>query len=246
VTRDVALVDGPGPPVVLLHEISGVSLTCLAYAEELAKDFRVHVPVLHGYPGQVIDHMPTQPKDPVRKLRLFCVRREFTLLAAGVPSPVTSWLRALCRHVGGAEPGTVGVVGMCLTGGFVFSLVLDPVVGAAVASQPSLPMRRGADRVGADELGDGAEAVARCAATGTPVLGLRFVGDPMSPAARFDRLEQVYADNYGLFLRESPAPPSQDIPGPSDSHSVLTDHSERAPGVRDRVRAFLLEHLGAA
>ena len=87
---------------------------------------------------------------------------------------------------------------MCLSGGFVFSVVLDPVVGAAVASQPSLPLRSGAKMIGAAELGDGADAGWRvAAATGTPVLGLRFVRRPMSPAARFDRLEQVYADNDG-------------------------------------------------
>jgi dienelactone hydrolase len=243
-TRDVLLIGGGGPRVVLLHELGGVSRTCLDFADALAADFQVHIPVLHGYPGQVLDGMATRPKDPLRNARFICVRRELSMLSAGRSSPISGWLRALCRHVAEGEPGSVGVVGMCLTGGLVFSMVLDPGVGAAVAAQPSLPWRRKAEEVSAAELGDRQSRVERAAATGTPVLGLRFADDPICPAARLDRVEEVYTGAGGRFTRYSPQPPKKDIPG--DSHSVLTDDADHAPGACEAVRDFLFEHLGTA
>ncbi|MET0831536.1 MAG: dienelactone hydrolase family protein [Acidimicrobiia bacterium] len=243
-TRDVLLIDGPGPRVVLLHEVGGVSRACLDFADALAGDFQVHIPVLHGYPGQVLDGTATGTKDPLSKARFICIRREFAMLSAGRSSPISGWLRALCRHVAEGTPGAVGVIGMCLTGGLVFSLVLDPSVGAAVASQPSVPLRPKAEQVGAAELGDRQSRGEEAAATGTPVLGLRFSDDGMCPGARLDRIEELYAAGGGRFTRYSPQPPAKDIPGPPDSHAVLTDHADRAPGARGLVRAFLLEHLG--
>ena len=40
------------PPVLLLHEISGLSQGTLAYAEELSKDFTVYAPMLFGEKGK--------------------------------------------------------------------------------------------------------------------------------------------------------------------------------------------------
>ena len=245
-SRDVLLIEGPGRRVVLLHEVGGVSPACLEFADALSVDFQVHVPVLHGYPGQVLEGLPTEPKDPLARARFICVRREFAMLGSDRSSPISGWLRALCRHVADGTSGTVGVVGMCLTGGLVFSMVLDPSVGAAVASQPSLPLRPKAAQVAATELGDRQSMVELAAGTGTPVLGLRFADDTMCPGARLDRIDEVYRANHGRFTRYSPQPRAEDIPGPPASHAVLTDHADQAPGARDLVRAFLRQHLGTA
>jgi hypothetical protein len=53
------------------------------------------------------------------------VSREFTKLRAGVASPVTDWLRSLCRtlHAELGGPG-VGALGMCLTGGFALAMMV--------------------------------------------------------------------------------------------------------------------------
>ena len=40
------------PPVLLLHELTGLSPGTLAYAEELSKDFTVYVPLLFGEKGK--------------------------------------------------------------------------------------------------------------------------------------------------------------------------------------------------
>lgn len=39
------------PPMLLLHELTGLSQGTLAYAEELSKDFTVYVPLLFGEKG---------------------------------------------------------------------------------------------------------------------------------------------------------------------------------------------------
>jgi dienelactone hydrolase len=83
-----------------------------------------------------------------------CISSEFYVLAKKQSSPVTEWLRALCRSVheqcGGAG---VGALGMCLTGGFALALMVDESVMAPVLSQPSLPFPVSADHRAA--LGDG-------------------------------------------------------------------------------------------
>ncbi len=232
VTRDVVRVGDGGPAVIVLHELFGVSETCLELADFLSTDFQVHLPVLFGSPGR---------SSPVAAIgRALCVRRELTLLSADRSSPIAGWLRALARHAAAGAAFRVGVIGMCLTGGLVFPVVLDPSVGAAVAAQPSLPWRPGSTTVTADELGDTAAAMAQAAATGTPVLGLRFAGDSTCPGSRFDRLQAVYREQAGTFLRN---PPGGDYPG--TRHSTLTDHVDQTPGARDTVRAFLLDHLEA-
>ncbi|CAN5482768.1 MAG: dienelactone hydrolase family protein [Acidimicrobiia bacterium] len=232
VTRDVVRVGASGPAVILLHELSGVSRPCLELADRLGADFRVHLPVLYG--------SPVQGDGMAAASRMLCVRREFAILGAGRSSPMASWLRALCRQVSAEAGGRVGAVGMCLTGGLVFSMVLDPSVGAAVASQPSLPWRRGSVTITADELGDTAAAVERAAATGTPVLGLRFADDPICPGSRFDRLAEVYTAEGGTFLRN---PPGGDYTG--RAHSVLGVDAGQAPGSVETVRTFLLTRLVA-
>jgi len=74
-----------------------------------------------------------------RRLNL-CVSREFTLFAADRSSPVVDWLKPLAgqahRECGGRG---VGVIGLCLTGGFALSMAVDPAVMAPVIGEPGLP-----------------------------------------------------------------------------------------------------------
>ena len=41
------------PPILLLHELTGLSPVTLAYAEELSKDFTVYMPLLSGEKGKL-------------------------------------------------------------------------------------------------------------------------------------------------------------------------------------------------
>src|SRR5213594_1813963 len=71
-----------------------------------------------------------------------CVSAEFRALAANQSSPVTQWLRALARqaHQECGGPG-VGAIGMCFTGNFALSMMLESTMLAPVLSQPALPLK---------------------------------------------------------------------------------------------------------
>ena len=128
----------------------------------------------------------------------------------------------------GRGPG-VGAVGMCLTGGFALAMMVDDVVVAPVLSQPSLPaavLKRNRDDLGisAADLA----TVKRRSDEGVCVLGLRFTGDPMVPAARFERLERELGDNFiGVEIDSSEGNPWG---YKAKAHSVLTEDYSDAEG----------------
>jgi dienelactone hydrolase len=218
---------GSGPAVIIVAELPGITPRVTAFAERVAAlGLTAVMPQLFGVPGQ--------PPNPARFARSFvqvCVSREFSLFARGRNSPVTTWLRALARHehetAGG--PG-VGVVGMCLTGGFALAMMADDTVLAPVLSQPSLPLALSA--AGRSDLGiDDAtlnRVKERCAAENLCVLGLRFTNDRLSPSERFARLRDELGDHFvGLEIDSGPAN-TNGIGG--RAHSVLTEDLVDKPG----------------
>lgn len=241
-THDV-LVAGEGPAVILLHEVSGVSSQCLEFASRLVVDgFTLFVPVLYGVPGQ--------SSGPLEQIwGLFCLRRELHLFARGKTSPIVKWLHALADHAAkrtGREQ--VGIIGMCLTGGLVFGTLAHPAIGAAVASQPSLPAAWWPPKRAAAwaDLCLADSDLTEAAASATPLLALRFKGDPVCPAARFCALRErfgtapeVVEQAGDLEIRRAGRLTTIEIEG--DDHAVLTLPHEPA---LDCVTAFLHEHLG--
>jgi len=179
---------GAGPGVVIMHEIPGITPEVAAFAERVAgAGFTVFVPHLFGTPGKAFS-IPYVLQQAARA----CVSREFHVLASRGTSPITDWLRALCRQVHAELGGKgVGAIGMCLTGNFALALMVDPVVMAPVLSQPSLPLGIGRERRAGLHLSDEDLAkVKERVAGGCPVLGLRFSADPMVPDERFARLRE--------------------------------------------------------
>lgn len=232
---------GAGPGVMVMHELPGLTPACLALAERIvANGYTVYVPLLFGEPGK---------SALITNYAKLCVSREFKLLAANGVSPITVWLRDLCRHIyaecGG--PG-IGVIGMCLTGGFVLSMMLEPSVIASVTSQPSLPLgawtdaRKSALGVPTEEL----QAAAHRADIGNHLLGLRFGEDRFCPRQRFDTLHAHFGDR---FIRvEIPSQAGNSFGISSNAHAVLTEHFVDNEGhpTRDALRtvlAFLDERL---
>jgi dienelactone hydrolase len=193
-----------------------------------------------------------------------CISHEFYCFAKQQSSPITQWLKALCReaHADCGGPG-VGVIGMCLTGGFVLSLMADESVIAPVASQPSLPIgitreHRAALGVSEDDL----EVAKARAEAGVPLLAIRFSEDRTSPKERFDTLRQVFGgtsevirDDEVMCWKQGKALETIEInsgPGnPFDlsprAHPVLTLELREAGhpthDVLERVLQFLKEHL---
>ena len=187
-------VRGDGPGVVVMHEVPGITPEVARFARIVADDgFRVYLPHLFGTPNK-----PLTPGYAAGQIARACVSREFSVLARRQSSPITDWLRALCRHAhdecGGAG---VGAIGMCLTGNFALALMVDPCVMAPVLSQPSLPFGVSPSHRAALHVSDAdLEVVRKRAAGGCGVLGLRFTGDPMVPAARFERLREELGGGF--------------------------------------------------
>jgi dienelactone hydrolase len=209
---------GRGPGVIVVHEIPGIIPEVAAFGRRVADlGLTAVLPVLFGTPGR-----PVSTGYLVQQIALACIRREFTTFALGRSSPITDWLRALCREVHGecGGPG-VGAIGMCLTGGYALAMMVDPSVAAPVLSQPSCPFplsaaHRATIDISADELA----TVKRRTAEGTTVLGLRFTADRACPPERFEFLRRELGAGFEAI--EIDSGPGNPHGISSSAHSVLT------------------------
>lgn len=227
-TRDVYR-KGEGTGVVVIHEIPGIELDLLAFADEIVdRGHTVWLPHLFGTPGGGFT-----ARNMLGDIAQFCVRREFSVFATGRTSPIAAWLRGLARalHAEAGGPG-VGVVGMCFTGGFALAMMTDAPVVAPVLAEPSMPAPIGilpgsAWRRGAS-LGLSPADVASVTSSSCEVLGLRYRTDP-AVAGRFGTLQRELGDRFIAVEFEG------------RGHSVLTAH-RRESGVL-RVLDFFDEKL---
>jgi len=228
-TRDVYR-RGTGPGVVIVHELPGITPSVVAFADEVvAAGFTVLMPSLIGTPGRAFSTGYLAKSS----LRL-CVAREFTHWALNETSPIIDWLRALARDLHSDVGGNgVGALGMCFSGGFALAMMVDDSVVAPVLSQPSLPLAASGAKRAADLNLSPADAmvVARRAAEGCQVLGLRFTEDKLV-GTRFDSLRELLGDAF--LAVEIPSNEKKD-------HSVLTEQRHE-PSVQ-RVLQFFRENL---
>lgn len=236
---------GSGPGVVIIHEIPGITPEVARFATMVADSgFTVLMPHLFGAPGK-----PNSPGYIAAQLLRACISKEFKVLASRKSSPITDYLRALCRsaHQELGGPG-VGAIGMCLTGNFALTLMVDPSVMAPVLSQPSLPFpvtkqKRSALHI-SDE--DFSCVKKRVKEDGQKILALRFSDDKTSPPERFDRLRQELGENVETIeIDSSPGNPHGIS---TNAHSVLTtefvDHQGHPTlNAVNRTLAFLHENL---
>ena len=218
---------GSGPAVVVIEEMPGITPGVLEFGDRVADiGCTVAIPHLFGAPGA-----PASVGTLLRAFGPACVSREFHVLAAGRTSPIIDWLKALARslHEECGGPG-VGVVGMCFTGGFALAMMAGAPVLAPVLSQPSLPFPLGSARKADLGLSDADLAAAKeaCVAGNLTVLGLRFTGDRMVPAVRFERLRRELGPNFvAVEIDSSSGNPHGN---PAVAHSVLTEHLVDTPG----------------
>jgi dienelactone hydrolase len=182
-----------------------------------------------------------------------CVSAEFRALVANVSSPVTQWLRALARlaHQECGGPGA-GAIGMCFTGNFALTMMLEPSMLAPVLSQPSLPLN---DPAGIEISPEDIDAVReRLERDDLTVLAYRFAGDPFCRAQRFAAYAEKLGDRFvGRVIPDSAGnrdvPPffAKYVPQP---HSVVTAHlideaGQPTIGARDEILAFFEQRLSA-
>ncbi len=241
---------GTGPCVIVMSEIPGITPLVLSFADQVvARGLSVALPQMFGTPGKA-------PSGPyiAQSIAKACVSSEFSILATGKASPITTWLRGLAKVEHDRCGGTgVGAIGMCLTGGFALAMMVDDVVVAPVLSQPSLPAPIGRKaKARAADLGisdaDRA-AILRRVEAGVCVLGLRFTGDKAVPAARFQALRDLLGDAFiGVELDSSEGNPHGH---PKGAHSVVTEHLDDREGTPtrqalDQVLNFFSERLLSA
>lgn len=243
----VVQVSGSGPAVIVMPELPGISPHVARFARWVREaGFTVYMPSLYGRDGE-----PSSLEDTQATFRKICVSAEFHAFAGAGSSPVTLWLRALARlaHAECGGPG-VGAIGMCFSGNFALSMMLEPAMLAPVLAQPSLPIDDPAGlEIGEEEL---ARVKARLDHEGLDVLAYRFAGDRVCQAQRFAAYERALGDRFiARVLPDSAANP--EVPEFFEKvvqtpHSVVTVHlideaGQPTRAARDEILAFFRRRL---
>ncbi|MCX4091737.1 dienelactone hydrolase family protein [Nocardia sp. alder85J] len=248
VTRTV-YVGGAGPGVVVMAEMPGISPDVARFARWVRDaGLTVYLPSLFGRDGAY-----PEAEAGAAIMKRACVSAEFRAFGAGRSSPVAVWLRALAalahRECGGAG---VGALGMCFTGNFALTMMLEPAMLAPVLCQPSLPLNDpGGLEISPEELTAVRERLER---DDLVVRAYRFEGDRFCTAQRF----AAYAAALGPRFqpRVLPDAAANPVPPPFFSqivgcpHSVVTAHlidavGEPTAAARDEIIAFLVDRLTA-
>ena len=240
-------VAGSGPAVIVMAEMPGISPHVARFSRWVRDaGLSVYMPSLFGRDGAV-----PGADEGAAIFRRACISAEFRALAANESSPVTQWLRALARlaHQECGGPG-VGAIGMCFTGNFALSMMLEPALLAPVLCQPSLPF----NDPGGIEISPGdLQAVRqRLDQQDLTVLAYRFEGDKFCRAQRFAAYAQALGPRFvARVLPDTAANPdvppffAQHVASP---HSVVTAHLIDAAGeptlaARDEILAFFVQQL---
>jgi dienelactone hydrolase len=246
----VVHVAGTGPAVIVMTEMPGISPHVARFSRWVRDaGFTVYMPSLFGRDGAVAD-----AEEGKAVFQRACVSAEFRAFAGNRSSPVTQWLRALARlaHEACGGPG-VGVIGMCFTGNFALTMMLEPSVLAPVLSQPSLPLDNPAGiEIAPDEI---AAVRQRLDRENLTVMAYRFEGDRFCTAQRFAAYAEALGDRFvARVLPDSAA--NRDGLAPffehvvKSPHSVVTAHLIDEAGqptiaARDEIIAFFVRRLAS-
>jgi dienelactone hydrolase len=238
---------GVGPAVIVMAEMPGISPHVARFSRWVRDaGFSVYMPSLFGRDGAV-----PNLDEGAKVFRAACVSAEFRAFAANQSSPITVWLRSLARqaHSERGGPG-VGAIGMCFTGNFALTMMLEPLMLAAVLSQPALPLDDPSGlEISPAEMGEVRERLVRENLT---VMGYRFAGDRFCTAQRFAAYSEALGDRFvGRVLPDSAA--NKEV-APFSEHavgrprSVVTAHlidEEGQPTIaaRDEILNFFSHRL---
>ncbi len=243
----VVYVAGAGPAVIVMTEMPGISPHVARFSRWVRDaGFTVYMPSLFGRDGAVAD-----AAEGKAVFQAACVSAEFRALGANQSSPVTVWLRALARlaHEECGGPG-VGAIGMCFTGNFALTMMLEPAMLAPVLSQPALPLNNLAGIEMAPE-----ELVAvrqRLERDDLTVMAYRFEGDRFCTAQRFAAYAEALGDRFVSRVLPDSAANRECAPFFAQvvacPHSVVTAHLIDEAGqptiaARDEILAFFAQRL---
>ena len=240
-------VAGSGPAVIVMAEMPGISPHVARFARWVRDaGFTVYMPSLFGRDGAV-----PASEEGLAVFQRACVSAEFRAFAANESSPVTQWLRALAHlaHQECGGPG-VGAIGMCFTGNFALTMMLEPAMLAPVLAQPALPLKEpGGLEITPEELRSVRDRLEREDLT---VLAYRFAGDRFCRAERFAAYAAALGERFvGRVLPDSAA--NTDV-APFVAvrvecpHSVVTAHliddtGQPTIAARDEILSFFARRL---
>jgi len=240
-------VAGTGPAVIVMTEMPGISPHVARFSRWVRDaGFTVYMPSLFGKDGAI-----ASAEEGAEVFKRACVSAEFRAFAANQSSPVTQWLRALAKlaHVESGGPG-VGAIGMCFTGNFALSMMLESSVLAPVLAQPSLPLSDpGGLEIAKEDLKTIRERLEQEDLT---VLAYRFKGDQFCKVERFAAYQEALGKRF--IARELPdSAANPDVPPfhanfVSTPHSVVTAHlideaGQPTTAARDEILAFFSNRL---
>ena len=250
----VVHVAGAGPAVIVMTEMPGISPQVARFGRWVRDaGFTVYMPSLFGRDGAV-----PGAEEGVAVFKRACVSAEFRAFAnkAGTneSSPVTRWLRSLARlaHAQCGGPG-VGAIGMCFTGNFALTMMLEPSMLAPVLCQPTLPLD---DPAGIEMAPDELAAVRqRLQRDDLTVMAYRFDGDRFCKAQRFAAYAEALGERFVARVlpdnaanRDGLAPFFEQVV--ASPHSVVTAHLVDEAGqptiaARDEILSFFARRLAA-
>jgi dienelactone hydrolase len=243
----VVYVAGTRPAVIVMTEMPGISPQVARFSRWIRDaGFTVYMPSLFGRDGAV-----PRAEEGIAVLQRACVSAEFRAFATNESSPVTRWLRSLARLAHEESGGRgVGAIGMCFTGNFALTMMLEPSMLAPVLCQPSLPLDDpGGMEIAPDELATVRNRLQREDLT---VIGYRFEGDRFCTAQRFAAYTEALGDRF--IARVLPASAANREPSPffdrvvACPHSVVAAHLIDEAGqptirARDEILSFFAERL---
>jgi len=192
--RDIRVYYSPkqGPPVLLLHELPGMTSACVCFARRLAAArFTVYMPLLFGKAGG----LPLKTREILkicRSAEISCYRNR--------PSPAAEALVPLVDTIqqrDWTKDTPVGAIGMCLTGNFPLVLIQHGCVRAAVLSQPAtpLPLLPGE----AKTLAITGPQLDRAHANKAAIMVFRFTTDPIAPEERLGTLKRSFPEQIQIY-----------------------------------------------
>jgi dienelactone hydrolase len=209
VSKDQGQIDlfvrGEGPLLILLHELPGLAEKTFELGDYFVKaGFKVILPLLFGRAGD---------DNALLGFAKVCIRKELRNLWLGKDTRIVHLIQEIASSESPANNNAgVGVVGMCLTGNMVLTLLLNnrdirSPITAPVMAQPS------------SSYSDPALAAAKLGNINRPVLALRYDKDWICSRCSFNKLEQAFGtcpagNDQRLIVRE--------LEG--NKHSTLTYH----------------------
>jgi len=256
-TFDVYTLDRePGPAVLLLHEIPGLTPRCLALAQTIAsRGFKVYAPRLFGA-------KPAPGPEPMG-LRGFlavahgifsaCFGGPFSCLSQHHTGRIVDQVCDLSARIHALDKDRpMGVIGLCISGSLALAVAARPWIGAAVVSQPALPLVALSQKAQAAIPADAQIAALKARRVPVPILALRFSEDHLSPRPRMEALcDQLHPHIQVIEILSGDQ--SRQVCIPKAAHAVLTE--ELAPPedpnhptrqALQRVLDFFSQNLGDA